>query len=62
MDHMWAADITGQVLRTEYSLSKTSEETQTNFKLGGSILPYSNEDLGVIVDNHLTFTATITTS
>lgn len=39
------------------NISKTSEEAETTFKLGDSILPYSNEvrDLGVIVDNHLTF-------
>ena len=43
------------------NISKTSEEAETTFKLGDSILPYSNEvrDLGVIVDNHLTFNSYI---
>ena len=39
------------------NINKTSEETETTFKLGDTVLPHSNEvrDLGVIVDYHLTF-------
>ena len=62
--HCWSTTWQLPISLAKYcvmNINKTSEETGITFKIGDSILPYSNEvrDLGVIVDNHLTFNSYI---